>query len=240
MRTKKIKLLKEYFKKNDNIILAFLFGSRAKGFSRKISDLDVAVYFKPKEYLEIETEKDYPGEDKIWPDLVDILETDEIDFLILNRARPSLVYNVLRRGIPLKIKDKRLYLDLLCKVGYEAVDWWDFVEDFWKISEKAKSISLEVKTQLRERFKYLVKELEEIKEIKKITWKDYLKDNFKQKIVERWVERIVMSSIDIAKIILASEKKEIPQSYKETLRLFWILYINEDEKMLRFLANLLN
>ncbi len=44
--SKKIKLLKKYFEKKQEVLLAFLFGSFAKGFQMKESDLDIAVYFK--------------------------------------------------------------------------------------------------------------------------------------------------------------------------------------------------
>lgn len=233
LKDKKIKLLKEYFEKQPEVLLAFVFGSQAKGLARGFSDWDIGVYFKPKEYLELETEEDYSREDKIWSDLIDILETDDVDFVVLNRARPSLVYNVLREGIPLTIKNRKLYLDLLCKTSYEARDWWEFVDKFWKIKEKAKSISSEAKSQIRERLDFLIGEFEEIEEIKKISWQDYLKDSFKQKIIERWIERIVMASIDIAQIILASEKKRIPESYQDTLRIFWIFYVNENEENAR-------
>jgi len=35
---------------------------------------------------------------------------------------------------------------------------------------------------------------------------------------ERWVENIVNASIDIAKILLASNKAKIPQTYKEAIQ----------------------
>ena len=44
--SKKIKLLKKYFEKKQEILLAFLFGSFAKGFQMKESDLDMGVYLK--------------------------------------------------------------------------------------------------------------------------------------------------------------------------------------------------
>ncbi|MEK7812695.1 MAG: nucleotidyltransferase domain-containing protein, partial [Candidatus Desantisbacteria bacterium] len=131
----KLDLLNEYLDRDESVALAFLFGSRAKKMEREVreaSDWDIGVYFKPTEYLELETEKEYPGENKIWADIVDILKTDDVDFVVLNRASPSLVYNVLRVGLPLTIKDKVLYLELLRKVSYEAMDWWDFVNDFWE------------------------------------------------------------------------------------------------------------
>ena len=226
MAAQKIEALAQYFQKESSVVLAFLFGSRARGCEREISDWDIAVYFKPEEYLEIETEKQYPGENGIWSDLVDLLETDDVDFSVLNRVRASLVYNVLRTGTVLVIKDRRLYLDLLCKVSYEAVEWWDFVSDFWKISQKAKSLPPEERARVLEYLRFLENEFSEVEQIKSFSWQDYIQDSFKRKIIERWVENLVMSALDIAKVILASEKKEIPQTYKDTLKIFGALYVD--------------
>jgi predicted nucleotidyltransferase len=135
----KIKLLREYFEKELEVPMAFLFGSQAKSLARDSSDWDIGVYFKPNEYLELEKEGDYPGENKIWSDLVDILQID-VDFLVLNRARPSLVFTILNSSFPLVIKDRKLYLRLLCKTSYEAIDFWEFVYDFWQIRERAKPL----------------------------------------------------------------------------------------------------
>jgi uncharacterized protein YutE (UPF0331/DUF86 family)/predicted nucleotidyltransferase len=224
----RITLLKRYLKKNNSIALAFLFGSRAKNLKRKISDWDIGVYFKPYEYLELETERDYPDENKIWPSLVDILQTDDVDFVVLNRASPSLVYNVLRIGTPLAMKDKRLYLELLCKTSYEAIDWWDFVNDFWEIGEKSCSLTKESKLHLIRNLRFLEKEWEDFDMLKKMSWPEYNTESNKRRTVERWVENLVISALDIAKIILASEKELIPESYKETLRTFGFKYFDEE------------
>ncbi|MEK7274572.1 MAG: HepT-like ribonuclease domain-containing protein [Candidatus Desantisbacteria bacterium] len=225
----KLDLLNEYLDRDESVALAFLFGSRAKKMEREVreaSDWDIGVYFKPTEYLELETEKEYPGENKIWADIVDILKTDDVDFVVLNRASPSLVYNVLRVGLPLTIKDKVLYLELLRKVSYEAMDWWDFVNDFWEISQRAKSIPPEERARLQEYLSFLEKEFGEIDEIKKFGWEDYQKDSFKRKIVERWVENLIMGALDTAKIVLACENREIPQSYKDILKVFIACYVD--------------
>ena len=226
MAIKKVEVLSQYFQKESSVVLAFLFGSRAIEYERETSDWDIAVYFKPEEYLEIETESQYPGENRIWSDLVDLLKTDDVDFIVLNRARAPLVYNALRVGTPLVIKDRRLYLDLLCKVSYEAVEWWDFVSDFWKISQKAKSLPPEERARVLEYLRFLENEFSEVEQIKSFTWQDYIQDSFKRKIIERWVENLVMSALDIAKVILASEKREIPQTYKDTLKIFGALYVD--------------
>jgi len=137
MNLRKIKLLKKYFEKQPSVSFAFLFGSQIKDRARAGSDWDIAVYFKPNEYLELEKEANYPNENEIWSDLVDCLQA-EVDFLVLNRVRPSLVFSILNSGFPLVIKDRELYLRLLCKTSYEAIDFWNFVYDFWKIRERAK------------------------------------------------------------------------------------------------------
>jgi predicted nucleotidyltransferase len=89
MNLRKIKLLKKYFEKEPSVSFAFLLGSQIKDRARAGSDWDVAVYFKPNEYLELEKEANYPNENEIWSD-------------------------------------------------YEAIDFWNFIYDFWKIRERAK------------------------------------------------------------------------------------------------------
>lgn len=48
--------------------------------------------------------------------------------------------------------------------------------------------------------------------------------------MERWIENIVSSSIDIAKVLLASSKKQLPDTYVDTLILLSILPGFEEEK----------
>lgn len=43
--------LKEYFEKNDDVVMAFMFGSRSKQNVRLSSDWDIAVYFTPKKNI---------------------------------------------------------------------------------------------------------------------------------------------------------------------------------------------
>lgn len=221
----KIKLLKNYFKKSDDVVMAFVFGSHVQKRARYGSDWDIAVYFKPKEYLELETRIDYPDEGEISFDLQKILKS-EVDFLVLNRARPPLVFSILNSGIPLSIKDRRLYLELLSRTHYDAVDFWNFIFDFWKIRERSKSLSSEDKAILIEHLIFLENEFKDIEKFKKMRWEEYSENRDKRRNLERWVENVVMASLDIAKIILSSEKREVPQTYKDTLRRFGDLYFN--------------
>jgi uncharacterized protein YutE (UPF0331/DUF86 family)/predicted nucleotidyltransferase len=227
--------LKSYFAKREEVILAFVFGSRAKGMERAVSDWDIAVYFTPKEYGELETKHDYAGESQIWSDIDKIVGQD-VDFLVMNRARPSLVFTILNTATPLSIKDRRLYTDLLLKTHYEAVDFWGFAKEFWQIRERSTSLTREDEANLVEHLTFLENELSEMEKFKKLTWKEYAEVGSKRRDVERWIENLVMASLDIAKIILSSEKKELPQTYRETLKLFGAFYISESfgENMSQF------
>lgn len=97
--------------------MAFLFGSYVKGQAIFDSDVDIAVYFKPKERrLEWEEVSEYPEESKIWTDTEKILGKN-VDVLVLNKAPSLIAFDVLRTGIPLIIKDRSLYLRFLLLIS---------------------------------------------------------------------------------------------------------------------------
>lgn len=215
----KIKALKKYFTNSDDVSLAFLFGSQAKERAVAHSDWDIGVYFKPASGdLELEENKFYPEENDILKDLEGILK-NEVDLVVLNRVPSSLVFSVLAKGAPLAINDRRMYLDLLDKSSYEAIDFREFCEDFYKIKQRSRSLSKEDKARLLEIVDFLETEAEDFKKFQNLTWQEYQNQRPKRREVERWIENIVNASLDIAKIILASEKKDIPATYQETLRL---------------------
>lgn len=208
---KEIKTLKEYFRKQPAVILAFLFGSYAQKIEKKESDFDVAVYFENTN-----------DEEKIWFEVSKITKKD-VDLVCLNNAPASLVSNVFKTGIPLKIKDKELYWELYLRVSSEAEDFLEFVEDFWDIYKKAKSLTPEIRTKILERFHFPDNELKEIDRFKRFTFNEYKEDKDKRRIIERWVECIINATIDIAKIVLACENKRMPRSYEEALFDFALL-----------------
>jgi len=117
----KIERLKSYFEKNENVLLAFIFGSKARGAEGEDSDLDIGVYLRNK------TE-----EDEIWRGISGIFER-EIDMVVLNDAPATLISNVFKTGIPLVIKDRTLYWNLYLSKSLEAEDFLQFAESYWKI-----------------------------------------------------------------------------------------------------------
>lgn len=130
--------LRDYFKARDEISMAFLFGSREKGREVVESDMDIAVYFKPERDIVGLEQADfyYETENQIWREVESIVER-EVDLLVLNRAAPNVADSALK-GVPIIIKDRNLYLDLLLRVTSEAIDFRDWVESYWRLKEQMK------------------------------------------------------------------------------------------------------
>lgn len=84
------------------------------------------------------------------------------------------------------------------------------------------------KERLTKLLDFFVNESGDFQKFSEYTWNDYQFDKDKRRNIERWIENLTNSSIDMAKILLASEDFPIPQSYKEILFAFGARYFNED------------
>lgn len=128
-------MIKGYFEKRDDVIMAFMFGSYARAISHRESDVDIAIYLRPKSgYLEWEEfDIKYEAEDEIWLDIERLLRRN-VDLIILNRARSTIAQSAIN-GIPIIIKDRGLYLDFMLRVTSEAEDFRDTLEDYWRIKQ---------------------------------------------------------------------------------------------------------
>jgi len=79
----------DYLKSHRQILFAYLFGSLAHGKPQPLSDVDIAVYLKQGSNL-AEMKLDILG------NLMSILQTDEIDLVVLNTAELPLVMNIIK------------------------------------------------------------------------------------------------------------------------------------------------
>ena len=225
-----IQLVKNYFLERPDVSMVFVFGSYAKGREISESDFDIAIYFKPKgKRIEWQENQFYTEENRIWQDIERIVEIDT-DLVVLNRVRPTVAFEILKTGMPLIIKDRKLYLEFYLTVSREAEDFREFIKDYWVTYQRSKSLSEEDKAKLIERTQFLELEIQEFPDYRSLTLKTYKEDKFQRRNIERWIETLVISIIDVAKIILASEKKKMPSTYIEVLIDFCLLSsFNENE-----------
>ncbi|MEK7439746.1 MAG: nucleotidyltransferase domain-containing protein [Chloroflexota bacterium] len=90
---KESKELKEMLVKH-GVVLAYLFGSHAKGTARASSDVDIAVllpYDTPRS-------KFFDVRLALTNELMSLLHKNEIDLVVLNEATPLLAYQVVKYG----------------------------------------------------------------------------------------------------------------------------------------------
>ncbi len=82
--------------------------------------------------------------------------------------------------------------------------------------------------RLIKHLEFMVGELADFQKFAEYSWNDYQFDRDKRRNIERWIENIANSVIDIAKILIAAENYPIPQSYREILFAFGAKYFNEE------------
>ncbi|MCG2829205.1 nucleotidyltransferase domain-containing protein [Methanothermobacter sp. K4] len=98
IENQKMEKLVEILGKRDEVSIAYLFGSTARGDKGTLGDFDIGVLLKEtlKGYDELSFQLELIDE------LVSALRTDRVDLVIMNRAPLSLNYNIIRDGIVLK------------------------------------------------------------------------------------------------------------------------------------------
>jgi len=79
----------DYLESHPQILFAYLFGGLARGKPQPLSDVDIAIYLRTGGKL-AETKLEILG------NIVAILQTDEIDLVVLNSAALTLVMNILK------------------------------------------------------------------------------------------------------------------------------------------------
>ena len=79
------------------------------------------------------------------------------------------------------------------------------------------SLEKTLKFRLIKHLTFFANELEDYESFRSLSWKEYNEERNKRRDVERWIENILNSSIDIAKIILTSETLILPDTYRETV-----------------------
>lgn len=89
-------LLSDFLKEDSNIIFAYLFGSLVKNRKKPLSDVDLGIYVKDIKKL------DYLS---FYDKVSKILNTDEIDLVVLNTAPVSLTGRILQKRKILIDKD---------------------------------------------------------------------------------------------------------------------------------------
>ncbi len=75
----------------------------------------------------------------------------------------------------------------------------------------------ELKERLIKHISFLEEELQDSHLFHNLTWEIYRTDRSRRRNVERWIENLVNSSIDISRLIITAEGMRLPETYRETV-----------------------
>lgn len=100
--------VRKYLQKQDQIKLAYLFGSVAREEQGKLSDVDIAVFLDES----LGKKERWNLELSLIADLGDILKADRVDLVVMNDAPNSLNFEVIKANHPLLIRDENFKVDL--------------------------------------------------------------------------------------------------------------------------------
>jgi len=89
----------------------------------------------------------------------------------------------------------------------------------------------EIRFRLIKHLTFLENESRDYEIFETLTWKQYNENRGKRRNVERWIENIINSSIDIAKLILTSEGLSLPDTYKDIVKNLSLVAIFSEESM---------
>jgi len=73
----------------------------------------------------------------------------------------------------------------------------------------------EIKERLIKHLNFLEQEIKDYPLFRRVSWEVYRDNRSKRRNLERWIENLVNSSIDISKLILVYKDRKLPETYKE-------------------------
>ncbi len=115
------KTLSAFFKKRDEVLLAYLFGSVAEDKQNKLSDLDIAVLVEGDKLGKLD-EQPFGYQVSAMTDLISLLKTNDVDLVILNYATPLLSHEVIKYGEVIFCRDEEMRIQFEVRTLQQYID----------------------------------------------------------------------------------------------------------------------
>ncbi len=113
--------LSAFFKKRDEVLLAYLFGSVAEDKQNKLSDLDIAVLVERDKLGKLD-EQPFGYQVSAMTDLISLLKTNDVDLVILNYATPLLSHEVIKYGKVIFCRDEEMRIQFEVRTLQQYID----------------------------------------------------------------------------------------------------------------------
>ncbi|MHC1754925.1 MAG: nucleotidyltransferase domain-containing protein [Methanosarcina sp.] len=113
-----ISKLADYFKSQEYVELAYLFGSTAEDRRGPLSDIDIGVCLSSRLTKRERINKRL----ELTAELAVLLKTDRIDLVIMNDTFPVINFEIIKPNIPIFIRDEDFKLDAEQKIMSRYLD----------------------------------------------------------------------------------------------------------------------
>ena len=117
---KELPALVELMSKKEDVLVMYLFGSRALNTADDLSDIDIALLLKSND-TQVEKEMDLLGE------ITSMIKTDEVSLVVLNKAPLVIRYGVIKEAKVLYCADDNARLDFEESVSKQYFDFKYFL-----------------------------------------------------------------------------------------------------------------
>lgn len=110
--------LQAFLEGQDDVVLAYLFGSQASGDTGSLSDVDVAVSFSD----DLDRDTRFRRRLALTGEISAIVGTATVDVVVLDDASVSLCFEVIKANHPLVVRDSELKVDFEHRVLSRYLD----------------------------------------------------------------------------------------------------------------------
>jgi len=203
--------IKKAIEKDQNVLLAYVFGSFAREYTTPLSDIDIAVLLKENSLINFAN---------TWSNIATAfgMSEDKIDLLDLSKAPISLKHKVIKEGI--KLVDRE---DFQEKIVEEIVNKYPETSYLMNetYEEMIKNLDCKIdKETIQSRISEILRCIATLEEeILNKPVEMVIKSRLHRITMERSVHVIIEAMLDICRHIVAVKKLGLPTTYKELVKL---------------------
>lgn len=121
-------ILADYFKKQRDVRLAYIFGSVARGRASKISDIDIGVLLAPT----LSESERFKLQLRIITDLMAMLKTKKVDVVVMNEAPLILNYEIIKANRAIFVRSESQKIDFEQRITCAYLDRMYYERRFTK------------------------------------------------------------------------------------------------------------
>ena len=119
-------MLADFFQRQAEIEIAYIFGSIARGTESALSDIDIAILIDDQQINEDKFRYGYKAE--ILADLMKTLKTNNVDLVILNEANTLLRHRVLYHGRLIYSKNEKKRIEFQTNTIDKYIDFKELMK----------------------------------------------------------------------------------------------------------------